>query len=120
MVHRSQKDPLIDENEHGQMVLAANTDVGVMIICYYLIYYLIYYCYIIVILQVACLSHEDQQKEQQKYGIFFKDEYNYLQHLKEPSSTQPVVLDVKDKVYSKDILFVYIPFLLMVVLSKTC
>ena len=68
---------------------------------------LLYYCYIIVILQVTCLSHEDQQKEQQKYGIFFKDEYNYLQHLKEPSSTQPVVLDVKDKVYSKDILFVY-------------
>ena len=29
------------------------------------------------------LNREDRIKEQKKYGIFFEDDYDYLQHLKE-------------------------------------
>ena len=33
------------------------------------------------------LNYEEQLTEQQKYGIFFDDGYDYLQHLKEPGAT---------------------------------
>lgn len=35
-------------------------------------------------LQEACLSPEERKKEQQKYGVYYDDDYNYLQHLQEP------------------------------------
>jgi protein LTV1 len=63
LVHRSQKDPLIDVEDHGQMVLSEANPV---------------------------VSHEDHVREQQKYGIDYDDDYDYLQHLKEPSNANNV------------------------------
>lgn len=32
-------------------------------------------------------NQDDRLTEQQKYGIYFDDDYDYLQHLKEPGAT---------------------------------
>lgn len=56
LVHRSQKDPLqADEDAPQRVLLPATTD------------------------------KSKQLEEQQKYGIYFEDEYDYMQHLKEVS-----------------------------------
>ena len=36
---------------------------------------------------VPLLDKDDRLSEQQKYGIYFDDDYDYLQHLKEPGAT---------------------------------
>ena len=36
---------------------------------------------------VPSLDKDDRLSEQQKYGIYFDDDYDYLQHLKEPGAT---------------------------------
>lgn len=65
LVHRSQKDPLIADETAPQRVLVpidgsqhAKTDKKI-------------------------LDTKKQKEEEQKYGIYFDDDYNYLQHLKD-------------------------------------
>lgn len=37
-------------------------------------------------MQLPSVSEDDRYEEQHKYGIFYDDEYDYLQHLKEPGT----------------------------------
>ncbi|XP_060716051.1 protein LTV1 homolog isoform X2 [Tachysurus vachellii] len=63
LVHRSQKDPLAaDEKAPQHVLLPANK-----------------------------LEVEKRRKEQREYGVFFDDDYDYLQHLKEPSQPTELV-----------------------------
>ncbi|XP_027034825.1 protein LTV1 homolog isoform X2 [Tachysurus fulvidraco] len=63
LVHRSQKDPLAaDEKAPQHVLLPANQ-----------------------------LEVEKRRKEQREYGVFFDDDYDYLQHLKEPSQSTELV-----------------------------
>ncbi|XP_056264384.1 protein LTV1 homolog [Pseudoliparis swirei] len=62
LVHRSQKDPLVaDENAPQHVLLAATKDT------------------------------EKRQEELREFGVFFDDDYNYLQHLKEAVVTVELV-----------------------------
>ncbi|KAM6939600.1 protein LTV1 homolog [Xenentodon cancila] len=62
LVHRSQRDPLAaDEKAPQHVLLPAKVEV------------------------------EKRQEEQRKYGVFFDDDYDYLQHLKESSSQTELV-----------------------------
>lgn len=65
MVHRSQQDPLITDETAPQHVLVAASNIN----------------------HLNCGKEiksdlETRKKEQQKYGIYFDDEYDYLQHLR--------------------------------------
>lgn len=63
LVHRSQKDPLAADDTAPQRVLLP-----------------------------AQRGHEEQRREEQrKYGVFFDDDYDYLQHLKEASGPSELV-----------------------------
>ncbi|KAK2909320.1 hypothetical protein QQF64_000556 [Cirrhinus molitorella] len=62
LVHRSQKDPLAADEKAPQHVL----------------------------LPAAKVEVEKRKEEQRKFGVFFDDDYNYLQHLRE--SSQPAQL----------------------------
>ncbi|KAK7165729.1 hypothetical protein R3I93_005720 [Phoxinus phoxinus] len=62
LVHRSQKDPLAADEKAPQHVL----------------------------LPTAKVEVEKRREEQRKFGVFFDDDYNYLQHLRE--APQPVEL----------------------------
>ncbi|XP_077207003.1 protein LTV1 homolog [Paroedura picta] len=63
LVHRSQKDPLTaDETAPQRILLPAQKG-----------------------------NDEKRREEQRKYGIFFDDDYDYLQHLKEASETSELV-----------------------------
>ena len=44
------------------------------------------------------MSHDDHLTEQQKYGIDYNDDYDYLQHLKEQSSVYHVTMETEAKV----------------------
>ncbi|XP_019851057.1 PREDICTED: protein LTV1 homolog [Amphimedon queenslandica] len=68
LVHRSQSDPYCNDPGASQMVLTEQATPSV-------------------------LSHEERLTEQEKYGIGFQDEYDYLQHLKDPASTIQASLD---------------------------
>jgi len=59
LLHRSQKDPLIVDESLGDRVLhpVSNSTTGTT-------------------------SNSDNLEERQKFGIYYKDDYNYLQHLK--------------------------------------
>lgn len=58
-MHRSQQDPLVaDENAPQRVLLPVET-------------------------KDAKKSREEQLEEQHKYGIFYDDDFNYLQHLKD-------------------------------------
>lgn len=64
LVHRSQRDPLAaDEKAPQHVLLPAATKVEV----------------------------EKRREEQREFGVFFDDDYNYLQHLKEASGTTELV-----------------------------
>lgn len=65
LVHRSQKDPLVADETAPQRVLvpAADTQAAK-------------------IEKRATVDREKRKEEQQKYGIYFDDDYDYLQHLK--------------------------------------
>ncbi|XP_072906514.1 protein LTV1 homolog [Hemitrygon akajei] len=63
LVHRSQKDPLVADEKAPQRVL----------------------------LPVERADLQKQKEEQRKYGIFFDDAYNYLQHLKKASPVAELV-----------------------------
>ncbi|XP_028303799.1 protein LTV1 homolog isoform X1 [Gouania willdenowi] len=63
LVHRSQRDPLAaDENAPQHVLLPASK-----------------------------VEMEQRQEEQRKYGVFFDDDYNYLQHLKEACASTELV-----------------------------
>ncbi|XP_078037900.1 LTV1 ribosome biogenesis factor [Augochlora pura] len=68
LVHRSQKDPLIADENAPQRVLvpAGNTQAAK--------------------LEKRNLNDDKRKEEQQKYGIYFDDDYDYLQHLKDVKS----------------------------------
>ncbi|XP_033337022.2 LTV1 ribosome biogenesis factor [Megalopta genalis] len=68
LVHRSQKDPLIaDENAPQRVLLpAGNTQAAK--------------------LQKRNSNDAKRKEEQKKYGIYFDDDYDYLQHLKDVNS----------------------------------
>ncbi|XP_069786785.1 protein LTV1 homolog isoform X2 [Narcine bancroftii] len=63
LVHRSQKDPLVADETAPQRVLLPSERADL----------------------------QKQKEEQRKYGIFFDDAYNYLQHLKEASPVAELV-----------------------------
>lgn len=63
LVHRSQRDPLAADEKAPQHVL----------------------------LPAAKVDAEKRREEQRKFGVFFDDDYDYLQHLKEPSGTSELI-----------------------------
>ncbi|KAI7810824.1 protein LTV1 homolog [Triplophysa rosa] len=63
LVHRSQKDPLAADEKAPQHVL----------------------------LPAAKVEVEKRKEEQQKFGVFFDDDYDYLQHMKDVSQTTALV-----------------------------
>ncbi|XP_017312729.1 protein LTV1 homolog isoform X3 [Ictalurus punctatus] len=63
LVHRSQKDPLAADEKAPQHVL----------------------------LPAVKIEVEKRREEQRKYGVFFDDDYNYLQHLREASQPAELV-----------------------------
>ncbi|XP_008283191.1 protein LTV1 homolog [Stegastes partitus] len=65
LVHRSQRDPLAADEKAPQHVLLPSTKVEV----------------------------EKRHEEQRKFGVFFDDDYDYLQHLKEASGPTELVAE---------------------------
>uniref|UniRef100_A0A2R8ZLI8 Protein LTV1 homolog n=1 Tax=Pan paniscus TaxID=9597 RepID=A0A2R8ZLI8_PANPA len=63
LVHRSQRDPLAADETAPQRVL----------------------------LPTQKIDNEERRAEQRKYGVFFDDDYDYLQHLKEPSGPSELI-----------------------------
>ncbi|XP_036727749.1 protein LTV1 homolog [Balaenoptera musculus] len=63
LVHRSQRDPLAADETAPQRVL----------------------------LPTQKIKDEERRAEQRKYGVFFDDDYDYLQHLREPSGPSELV-----------------------------
>ncbi|XP_039659983.1 protein LTV1 homolog isoform X2 [Perca fluviatilis] len=63
LVHRSQRDPLAADEKAPQHVL----------------------------LHANKVDTEKRREEQREFGVFFDDDYNYLQHLKEPSVPSELV-----------------------------
>ncbi|XP_037698492.1 protein LTV1 homolog isoform X2 [Choloepus didactylus] len=63
LVHRSQRDPLAADETAPQRVL----------------------------LPTQKVNEEERRAEQRKYGVFFDDDYDYLQHLKEPAGPAELI-----------------------------
>ncbi|KAG8508904.1 Protein LTV1, partial [Galemys pyrenaicus] len=63
LVHRSQRDPLAADETAPQRVL----------------------------LPTQKANDEERRAEQRKYGVFFDDDYDYLQHLREPSGPSELI-----------------------------
>ncbi|XP_045150421.1 protein LTV1 homolog [Echinops telfairi] len=63
LVHRSQRDPLAADETAPQRVL----------------------------LPTQKVNHEERRAEQRKFGVFFDDDYDYLQHLREPSGPSELI-----------------------------
>lgn len=63
LVHRSQRDPLAADETAPQRVL----------------------------LPTQKVNDEERRAEQRKYGVFFDDDYDYLQHLREPSGPAELI-----------------------------
>lgn len=63
LVHRSQRDPLAADETAPQRVL----------------------------LPTQKVNDEERRAEQRKYGVFFDDDYDYLQHLKEPTGPAELI-----------------------------
>ncbi|XP_017517398.3 protein LTV1 homolog isoform X1 [Manis javanica] len=63
LVHRSQRDPLAADETAPQRVLLPSQKV----------------------------NDDERRAEQRKYGVFFDDDYDYLQHLKEPSGPSELI-----------------------------
>ncbi|XP_037376402.1 protein LTV1 homolog [Talpa occidentalis] len=63
LVHRSQRDPLAADETAPQRVL----------------------------LPTQKVNDEERRAEQRKYGVFFDDDYDYLQHLREPSGPSELI-----------------------------
>ncbi|XP_072750748.1 protein LTV1 homolog isoform X2 [Anoplolepis gracilipes] len=65
LVHRSQKDPLVADETAPQRVLVPVDETHTTKT------------------EKNTIDRENRKKEQQKYGIYFDDDYNYLQHLRD-------------------------------------
>ncbi|XP_021565412.1 protein LTV1 homolog [Carlito syrichta] len=63
LVHRSQRDPLAADETAPQRVL----------------------------LPTQKVNDEERRAEQRKFGVFFDDDYDYLQHLREPSGPSELI-----------------------------
>ncbi|XP_051020192.1 protein LTV1 homolog [Acomys russatus] len=74
LVHRSQRDPLAADETAPQRVL----------------------------LPTQKVNTEERRAEQRKYGVFFDDDYDYLQHLKEPSGPAELVPSTAFSTHSCD------------------
>ncbi|CAH4023828.1 unnamed protein product [Pieris brassicae] len=90
LVHRSQRDPLAADETAPQRVLVpvnANIPPGKE--------------------KEPELSKDQQKEEQRKYGIYFDDDYNYLQHLKDTKQVtlllQPKVTHKRKQATTKDV-----------------
>lgn len=68
LVHRSQKDPLIADETAPQRVLVPAGDTQASKF------------------EKKNLNNSKRKEEEQKYGIYFDDDYDYLQHLKDVNS----------------------------------
>ncbi|NXX76560.1 LTV1 protein, partial [Urocolius indicus] len=78
LVHRSQRDPLAADDTAPQRVLLPTQKVTKCVSFY------------------NSKGHEEQRREEQrKYGVFFDDDYDYLQHLKEASGPSELVPSVR-------------------------
>ncbi|XP_004452092.1 protein LTV1 homolog [Dasypus novemcinctus] len=73
LVHRSQRDPLAADETAPQRVLVPTQKV----------------------------NDEERRAEQRKYGVFFDDDYDYLQHLREPSGPSELVPTSSSSVHSE-------------------
>ncbi|XP_055483706.1 protein LTV1 homolog [Psammomys obesus] len=74
LVHRSQRDPLAADETAPQRVL----------------------------LPAQKVNNEERRAEQRKYGVFFDDDYDYLQHLKEPSGPAELIPSTAFSTYNHD------------------
>ncbi|XP_021511453.1 protein LTV1 homolog [Meriones unguiculatus] len=74
LVHRSQRDPLAADETAPQRVL----------------------------LPAQKVNNEERRAEQRKYGVFFDDDYDYLQHLKEPSGPGELIPSTAFSTYNHD------------------
>ncbi|XP_028717165.1 protein LTV1 homolog [Peromyscus leucopus] len=74
LVHRSQRDPLAADETAPQRVL----------------------------LPTQKVNDEERRAEQRKYGVFFDDDYDYLQHLKEPSGPAELIPSTAFSTYNSD------------------
>ncbi|XP_021114965.1 protein LTV1 homolog isoform X2 [Heterocephalus glaber] len=72
LVHRSQRDPLTADETAPQRVL----------------------------LPTQKINDEERRVEQRKYGVFFDDDYDYLQHLKETSGPSELIPNHTSSAYS--------------------
>ncbi|XP_023567973.1 protein LTV1 homolog [Octodon degus] len=72
LVHRSQRDPLAADETAPQRVL----------------------------LPTQKVNDEERRAEQRKYGVFFDDDYDYLQHLKETSGPSELIPTLGPHAYS--------------------
>ncbi|XP_049789634.1 protein LTV1 homolog isoform X1 [Schistocerca nitens] len=79
LVHRSQQDPLIADETAPQHVLVPAAEK-----------------------RPRQEETEKRKEEQRKYGIFFDDDYDYLQHLKEVSCAECVWEPVSEKKKTKE------------------
>ncbi|XP_077991122.1 protein LTV1 homolog isoform X2 [Glandiceps talaboti] len=73
LVHRSQRDPLQADEESSQHVLRP----------------------------LETTDEDSRREEQKKYGVYFEDDYNYLQHLKEPNQDNELIPSDKPKIPPK-------------------
>lgn len=73
LVHRSQRDPLAADETAPQRVL----------------------------LPTQKVDDEERRAEQRKYGVFFDDDYDYLQHLREPSGPSELIPSGVFSAYNK-------------------
>ncbi len=46
------------------------------------------------------LTEDERVQEQQKYGVYYQDEYDYLQHLRQPETAvlEPTLAETQKKV----------------------
>lgn len=77
LVHRSQRDPLQADEESSRYVLQEALNPN-----------------------EKKPSHEERKEEQQKYGIFFEDDYDYTQHLREVK-TENVLFAVPEQYHKQ-------------------
>ncbi|KAI6654720.1 Protein LTV1-like [Oopsacas minuta] len=82
LVYRSQDDPLSKELDHPQMVLAPLTG-----LCR----------------DLGSDESDDELEEQKKYGIYFGDDYNYMQHIKSATTMRETTLLKKEPVLQLDL-----------------
>lgn len=73
LVHRSQQDPLISSDDASKHVLVPQRDKD---------------------------PSDRRKEEQRKFGVFFDDDYDYMQHLKDTNEVYE--LEIVDRVYRED------------------